>query len=170
LSYLSFLLPLVIAGSAIELTPVAEWPLFTAPDGSFSVRLPGAPEVSGTPDDRTFLVRIKDSTYYVKSTLLPPSLQLLPSETLLEALRDNSVEALGEFGGSTLVRSDGTDFKGHPSILYLAQATPRGFPRTLVLARLTVIGSRVLTITHSAPSEGFQESRAMQFLESFSVR
>ena len=63
---------LLFLGAAPDEKPVKDWPLFTAPDGSFSVRLPGKPEVSGPPSNATYLVRFGDTvTYYVNTQKLP---------------------------------------------------------------------------------------------------
>ena len=55
---------LLFLGAASDEMPVKDWPLFAAPDGSFSVRLPGKPEVSGPPADATYLVHFGDTVTY----------------------------------------------------------------------------------------------------------
>ena len=159
---------LLFLGAAPDEKPVKEWPLFTAPDGSFSVRLPGEPEVSGPPSDATYLVRFGDTvTYYVKTQKLPEPLNALPWELISEVFREAAVESFGEYGPSRLIRSEPCELSGRPCITFMAEANPKGFPRTWMLTKLIYMGEGTIGVIHSAPAEGFNQARADEYLASF---
>ncbi|HET9228178.1 MAG TPA: hypothetical protein VFR31_15990 [Thermoanaerobaculia bacterium] len=161
---------LFLLGASPDDKPVKDWPLFTAPDGSFSVRLPRKPKVSGPPTDATYLVRIGDNvTYYVKKQKLPESFKAAPWELLAEAYRDAAVESFGEYGPSKLLRSETCELSGHPCILFTAEANPQGFPRTWMITKLIHMGESAIGVIHSAPAEGFNQARADEFLATFQL-
>lgn len=164
------LVALSLLGASKDQKPVKDWPLFTAPDGSFSVRLPGKPKVSGPPTDATYLVRIGDTvTYYVKMQKLPEPFKSAPWELVAEAYRDAAVESFGEYGPSKLLRSETCELSGHPCITFMAEANPKGFPRTWMLTKLIYLGESTIGVIHSAPAEGFDQARADEFLATFQL-
>lgn len=159
---------LLFLGAAPDEKPVKDWPLFSAPDGSFSVRLPGKPDVFGPPSDATYLVRFGDTvTYYVKTTTLPDLLKAAPWEMVSEAFREAAVESFGEYGPSRLLRSEPCTLSGHPCITFMAEANPKGFPRTWMVMKLIYMGDGTIGVVHSAPAEGFNQARADEYLATF---
>jgi hypothetical protein len=152
--------------------PVAGWQLFTSPDRSFSVRLPGVPKASRDATQTTYLVRIgRDVTYYVLA--FEPGIffgEVRPFKELLETARDMTLEPLREHGGRLLWSEIGRTSL-QPCITFLEEATPKGFPRTRVLTRiiLDVDDVRMFSITHSAPAEEFEEQKAKDFIATFSL-
>ena len=169
------LVPILLAalfslGAAPDGKPVKDWPLFTAPDGSFSVRLPGRPEVSGSPPDATYLVRFGDTvTYYVTTTKLPDLFRAAPWELIAESARDATVESFGEYGPSKLIRSEPCELSGHPCITFMAEANPKGFPRTWMVTKLIYMGDSTIGVVHSAPAKGFDQARTDEYLASFQL-
>jgi hypothetical protein len=146
---------------------VAEWQLFTSP-GAFSLHMPGEPKASGKPPAVTYLVRIgRDVTYYVYT--IP--LRTLPTgssiKEFLEALRDESLREVR----ARLLWSEAGRASLEPCVTFLAEAAPKGFPRTRLLTRIIVDVDdlRIVFITHSAPADGFQEPRAKEFIASFTL-
>ena len=161
---------LLFLGAAPDEKPVRDWPLFTAPDGSFSVRLPGKPDISGPPSDATYLVRFGDTvTYYVATKTLPAPLNAAPWELIAEAFRDAAVESFEEYGPSRLIRSEDCTLSGHPCMTFIAEANPKGFPRTWMLTKLIYMGESTIAIVHSAPAEGFNQARADEYLATFQL-
>lgn len=159
---------LLFLGAAPDEKPVKDWPLFVAPDGSFSVRLPGKPESSGPPSDATYLVRFGDTvTYYVKTTTLPELFKAAPWELIAEATREAAVESFGEYGPSRLISSENCTLSGHSCITFKAEANPKGFPRTWMVMKLIYMGDGTIGIVHSAPAEGFNQARADEYLATF---
>jgi hypothetical protein len=159
---------LLLLGASPDEKPVKDWPLFVAPDGSFSVRLPGKPDLSGPPSDATYLVRFGDTvTYYVKTTTLPDPLKSAPWELIAEAFREAAVETFGEYGPSRLISSEPCTFSGHPCITFKAEANPKGFPRTWMVMKLIYMGDGAIGIVHSAPAEGFNQARADEYMATF---
>jgi hypothetical protein len=150
--------------------PVAGWQLFTSPDRSFSVRLPGEPKASRDATQTTYLVRIgRDVTYFVVA--FEPGIffgEVRPIKELLETARDLAREPLREYGGRLLWSEIGRTSL-QPCITFLEEATPKGFPLTRVLSRiiLDVDDVRMFSIIHSAPAEEFQEQKAKEFIASF---
>lgn len=161
---------LLLLGATPDEQPVKDWPLFRAPDGSFSIRLPGAPEISGPPSDATYLVRFGDTvTYYVKTTKLPEVFKSVPWEIIAEAFRETAVESFGEYGPSRLINSESCTFSGHSCITFKAEANPKGFPRTWMVAKLIYLGDHTIAIIHSAPAEGFNQPRVDEYLATFQL-
>lgn len=162
------LVSLLFLGASADEKPVKDWPLFTAPDGSFSVRLPGTPDVSGSPPDATYLVRFGDTvTYYVTTKTLPPPLNAAPWELIAEAIQESAVESFGEYGPSRLLRSEPCTLSGHPCITFMTEANPKGFPRTWMVMKLIYMGEGTIAVVHSAPAEGFNQARTDEYLATF---
>ncbi|HEV8582118.1 MAG TPA: hypothetical protein VGX68_23865 [Thermoanaerobaculia bacterium] len=161
---------LLFLGATPDDKPVKDWPLYSAPDGSFSVRLPGKPEVSGPPSDATYLVRFGDTvTYYVKRQTLPDMFKALPWEVIAEAFRDAAVESFGEYGPSRLIRSEPCTAFGHPCVTFMAEANPKGFPRTWMVMKLIYLGDSTIGVIHSAPAKGFNQARTDEYLATFQL-
>jgi len=150
--------------------PVAEWQLFTPPDGSFSVRMPSEPKVSGTPPEVDYFVTIgRSATYQVHLSPFPnPGGRSL--KELVETTPAAMVEVLREYG-PRLIWSETGHASGDSCVTFLFETTTAR-PQTRALYRVIfdVVDLRMVTISYGAPADRFQEPRAKEFIASLALR
>ena len=51
----------------------------------------------------------------------------------------------------------------------MAEANPKGFPRTWMVMKLIYMGDGTIAVVHSAPAEGFNEARTDEYLATFQL-
>lgn len=146
---------------------------FTAPDGAFSIAMPGQPRErsqdlqspAGPVRIRTFLYEDADQrTFFVSYTELTPAMlaKADPEQLLLGGLR-----GMRSTPGWTMVGQAPVEFRGHPG--YEVELTVRlpNQPEAAGLARVYVIGDRVYQIQAIGPGSTLPPERRQAFVESF---
>ena len=147
------------------------WQTYTAPDGSFSVELPGKPTVETTPvpvegGSTTPMTMVSvnptSSTSYMCSYAEDESIRRKSADEALESARDGSLRKTQ----GTLISQKRTTVQGYPALDMQMRA--RG--NSLVDSRLILVGDRLYMVMAVAmvPEEG--EAKTVQrMFESFKI-
>jgi hypothetical protein len=151
--------------------PESAWQLFSPPDGSFSVLLPGAatsqtttePSPVGPITTVAYLVDLKRSAYAVSCSVIPPAAvgQLQP-EAQLDAIRDELVTTYK----AKLLNEQKISLRGN-SGRELALET--GQPQGTCVVRVFRVGDRIYRALVVGRSVSASDSEVRKFLESFNV-
>lgn len=147
------------------------WRTYFAPDGSFSVELPGKPEVEATQapieDGRTApitLVRVKptSSAAYVFSYVEDDNIGKKSPDQALESARDGSLRKTQ----GKLISQKRTTVQGYPALDI--QASARG--NSTVDSRLILVDNRLYMIMAVSTVPQDRETRTIQrMFESFKI-
>ncbi len=162
--------------------PLGDWIAYTAPDGSFTVRLPEQPEVQeqtietaeGDVTLAIYTVEGKDAAWLVSTNTMPPitaeAISSGDEETVTEILQGGRDGALANLGG-TLDREETIDVDGNPG-LELQFSAPgdedAGIDEIKGAARIILVGPTLYQVIIMATPEGMDET-AQPYLESFRI-
>ena len=148
------------------------WQTYTAPDGSFSIQLPGKPSIEptkipleggGTADVNMITATPTDHTSYVFTYVEREKVGQQSPDQALAGARDG---ALRKVQGTLLTQKTIT-VQGYPGLDVHARARGNSF----VDLRFVVVGNRLFMIMAVATVEGDREPKAIQrMLDSFKMR
>jgi hypothetical protein len=147
------------------------WETYTAPDGSFSVELPGKPAVEttqapveggGTTALTLVSVKPTSATAYMCSYAEDENIGTKPPDEALESARDGSLSKTE----GTLISQKRMTVQGHPALDMQARA--RG--NSLVDSRMIVAGKRLYMIMAVSSGQQDREEKTIQrMFESFKI-
>jgi hypothetical protein len=174
------------SGSAQQTTavadPLGEWIAYTAPDGSFSVRLPEEPEVQeqtietaeGDVTLAIYAVEGKDAAWLISANTMPPiTAEVISSgdeDKINEILQGGRDGALANLGG-TLDREETIDVDGNPGLEVRFTAPgdeEAGIDEIKGAARIIMVGPILYQVVVMTMPEGMDET-VQPYLESFMI-
>jgi hypothetical protein len=179
----TILLLLLLAGAgcvphverSADSPPVHEWPLFKAPDGRFSIRMPGQPLVKEVPGGTTYYVNVtKYDLYQAGIARLPMPTRDLSREQVLKVLDETKESTFMQYvraGSAHLLSSQLGDTQGKPSLTYLLEFLPPAVPHSMMLSRMILdpANGDLIMISHSILAEQFQRETSAAYIDSFEL-
>jgi hypothetical protein len=150
-------------------TPAPQWETFHSDEGGFSVLFPATPEKSLWSSEASYggiyTSTYQDMTYNAIFTIMAAN--QLPSDQLLQSLRDNQATALK----AKILSSNPIDFNGYPGLAYSldapkSKALPEG---GVVQGRIYHVSDRVYLIYHTGPKKNSLLPDIKQYLGSLKV-
>jgi len=150
-----------------------EWQPFTSRNGHFTIMMPGTPASSvesvntaiGVVDLHSFTLETNEFAYFVAYGDFPPAfVQNADTEAMLDGARDGAVADVN----GTLVSERRISVQGFPGRELWIEATVSG-QKGLAQARMILVGNRFYQVLVAGPKEGFVESEAERFLNTFQV-
>ena len=166
-----WLVTILPAGASGLPNEVASWPLFTAPVGQFSIRLPAAPAVDE--DDGSVEYSVGDASefrYWVRHIPLPPDVQSVPQLDLLEAFAPTTDTLFGSEFVIALRESVPGTLHGHPTMTVHIQGAVPGRPDVTSQVCIVHRGTSLLAVGYSARSELYRRRLFPALLRTLSFK
>lgn len=151
---------------------VQDWPLFSPPDGRFSIRMPSQPQSGRDGRTRTYTVSLgEDDLYEVDIRRLPDLSRVVTAEQLLDELRDSAIKPFLKDGSGHLLSSETGKTAGKPSATFLLELVPPGWPHSMALVKMIVDVEhhRFVMASHTVRAAAFDKARSTAFVDSLQV-